>query len=206
MNRGVKLVVIALGALILWAALAPWLADFLIVRRSVERSEAIVVMSGSAVYTERCKKAAELFRAGIAPVIYLSNDGRKAGWSSQENRNPFFVELAQRELVANGVTPDAIRILDGYVAGTDEEAAAFSREIEVTPQSSIVIVTSPYHTRRTLFAFEKSLHGRDLVVGIEHTDIQMLKPGPTWWWTSPAGIRDVVGEYVKLIAYWTYLG
>ncbi|HEY1404065.1 MAG TPA: hypothetical protein VGB05_08070, partial [Pyrinomonadaceae bacterium] len=85
------------GALLLLAAwpVAAWgAARALVVEVKVARPEAIVVLSGASDYAERARAAAGLFAAGRAPKIVLTNDGEQGGWSSAEQRNPFFSELA----------------------------------------------------------------------------------------------------------------
>lgn len=85
------------GALVLLAAwpLVAWgAARALVVEVDVVQPEAIVVLSGASDYAGRARAAARLFAAGRAPKIILTNDGEQGGWSSAEQRNPFFSELA----------------------------------------------------------------------------------------------------------------
>lgn len=196
-------VFIALAGLIvaIWASIAPGLATRLIVERPLARADSIIVLSGSSVYKERTRKAAELLKQGVAPRIFLTNDGGKAGWSESEKTNPSFVDLAQRELIANGVTPDAITVLPGEVNGTESEAKALADELEKRPLGSVLIVTSAYHTRRALDVFEKRLAVNGVVVGIVSAPLGDGAPKPSTWWLSAAGWRDVAGEYVKSAGY-----
>ena len=46
-------------------------------------------------YVERTRLAAESFVRGRAPVVLLTNDGQRGGWSKEEERNPLFVERAE---------------------------------------------------------------------------------------------------------------
>jgi uncharacterized SAM-binding protein YcdF (DUF218 family) len=200
MNRRLRyllvFVVIAAG----WVLIAPWLATRLIVERPLANADAIIVLSGSAVYKERTKKAAELYKQGVAPIVFITNDGERAGWSQIEQRNPPFVELEQRELIANGVLPDAITVLPGEVAGTDQEAKAVAAEIDGRQIKSLLIVTSAYHTRRALRTFDKILAGKSVVIGIEPAG----QTDTNYWWLSLDGWFTVGGEYMKLAVYWAY--
>ena len=163
-----KRVVLSTAAfLVIWCLSAPFLAYFLIVRKPISHADAIIVLSGSAVYKERTKKAAELYRQGVAPLIFISNDGGHAGWLDDEETNLPFVELEQRELIANGVMPDAIIILPGKVSGTDDEAKAMRTEIDARPLNSVLIVTSSYHTRRAIWTFDKIFAGTNVELGID---------------------------------------
>ncbi len=80
-----------------------FLAKRLIIEKSLERADVILVLGGSSVFIERTQKAAEIFKQGVASKILLTDDGEKAGWSRMERRNPPYVELAQKNLVAQGV-------------------------------------------------------------------------------------------------------
>lgn len=187
-----------------WIVIAPMLAANLIVEKPLTNADAIIVLSGSAVYKERTRKAAELYKQGVSPRIFITNDGERAGWSQTEKTNPPFVELEQRELIANGVLPDAITVLPGEVSGTDQEAKALAMEIDARPIKSLLIVTSAYHTRRALWTFDKFLAGRGIEIGIEHTTIDELSPKPEIWWLGLRGWQNVGGEYVKSAVYWAF--
>ncbi len=197
---GIALVVIGIG----WVLLAPSLANYLIVEKPLEHADAIIVLSGSAVYKERTRKAAQLYKQGVASQIIITDDGEHAGWSSNEQTNPALVELEQRELIANGVMPDAITVLPGLVSGTDQEAKAFENEITARPVNSVLIVTSAYHTRRAIRIFEKILAGENVEIGIVHAPPGEQTPNPNYWWIKPGGWQMVAGEYVKSAVYWAY--
>src|SRR5439155_26373806 len=124
MKRWVKYLLIFVVLAAGWALLAPALATWLIVEKPLEHADAIIVLSGSAVYVERTTRAFELYKQGIAPRIFVTDDGGRSGWSSSERENPSFVGLEQIELLKDGVEADAITVLPGNVTGTDSEANA----------------------------------------------------------------------------------
>lgn len=192
-----------IAAAVVWAFLAPSLARRLVTEKPLARADAIIVLSGSTAYEERTTKAAELFTRGVAARIYLTDDGERAGWSQAEQTNLAFIELARRRLIENGVPVDAIKILPGLVTGTESEASAMALEAGKSEIRSVVIVTSPYHTRRSLRTFEKAL-GIDVTVGIEHSPITHDSPTPEFWWLRPNGWNSVGAEYVKSAVYYVY--
>ncbi len=204
MSRRLKILITVAIAIVVWIVIAPSLANYLIVEKPLEHADAIMVLSGSAVYKERTQKAAELYKQGVAPRIFITDDGEHAGWSRAEKTNPPFVELEQRELIANGVSPYAIIVLPGQVSGTDKEAKALADEIATKPIGSILIVTSAYHTRRALRAFEKMLAGKNVEIGIAHAPPGEQTPNPNYWWIKPRGWQMVAGEYVKSVVYWVF--
>ncbi|CAN5257999.1 hypothetical protein BH20ACI2_BH20ACI2_03200 [soil metagenome] len=163
-----------------------------------------MVLSGSAAYNERTRLAAELFARGIAPKVLISDDGGRGGWSQADQTNPPFVELARRQLILNGVPFEAIVQLPGEMTGTDSEARALAESVGDQHVTSVLIVTSPYHTRRAYNAFINVLAGRDINVGIVSPPIGPCSPEPGLWWLRGAGWQNVAGEYVKILGYWLF--
>jgi uncharacterized SAM-binding protein YcdF (DUF218 family) len=199
------LLIPATVALILgWIFAAPFLAKSLIVEKPLERADLIVVLSGSAAYKERTLLAAQLYVRGIAPLIAISDDGGRGGWSRSEQTNVPFVELARRELVKNGVAEDAIVQLPGQMTGTDSEAKAVEAYARLGRIRSVLLVTSPYHTRRAYATFEKAFAHLDIELGVAGTAAGGASPLPSAWWHGPTGWRDVAGEYLKSVVYWFF--
>lgn len=203
MKRKATFTLILCVLLGVWIIVAPFLATYLIVEKPLENADAIMVLSGSAVYQERTRKAAELYKQGVAPVVIVTDDGERARWFGRGG-NPTIVELEQRELIANGVMPEAIRVLPGKVAGTDDEAKALRDEIAARPLGSVLIVTSGYHSRRALTTFEKILAEKNVTLGIASPPPGDYTPTPNYWWLRPRGWQTVAGEYVKIAVYWAY--
>lgn len=203
MHRKLKLAlagfVIAAG----WILFSPLLATHLIVERPLGKADAMIVLSGSAVYKERMRKAAELYQQGVAGRIFITDDGGRAGWLDNEKANVPFVELELRELISNGVPSEAIIVLPGTVSGTDDEAKAAAVELDARPLDSLLIVTSAYHSRRALKTFDSILSGR-AIVGIVSPPPGIRTPKPEFWWLSPRGWQTVAGEYVKSAVYYAY--
>lgn len=189
-----------------WIFAAPYLASNLIVEKPLERADAIFVLGGGSTYLERTRKAAELYKNGRAPKIFLTDDGGQGGWNQALQRNPFFVERARWELAAEGVPDEAIEILPTVVESTHDEAVLLEKTLKEQNLKSVLLVTSAYHTRRTLWTFEKVLRENDdfLKIGIESPPAGQQTPTPSCWWLSRMGWRFVGGEYLKIVYYWLY--
>lgn len=187
-----------------WIFLAPFLAERLIIEKPLARADAILVLGGSATFKERTGKAAELYRKGISAKILLTDDGGQAGWSSAEQKNPKFVELARSNLIECGVTPEAIEILPATVEGTIDEARVFAGKARTENLRSVVLVTSAYHTRRAWRTFTRAAAENDLTIGIESPPTGIQTPPPFSWWLSASGWKLVAGEYVKSVYYWVF--
>src|SRR5215213_2244586 len=139
MKRAFKWLIGFLLFLIVWAFFAPFLAKNLIVEKPLEKADAILVLAGAHTYPERTQKAAELFRNGVAPKIFLTDDGEPAGWSAAEQRNPPFVELARNSLIADGVAAENIEILEPQVTGTIYEARILAEKAKSAHLKSVLI-------------------------------------------------------------------
>lgn len=193
---------VAVVFLAVWFMGAWGAAKFLIVNRPLARAEAIAVLSGSATFKERARRAAALFHEGRAPRIILTNDNQKGGWSSKEQRNPYFYERAQEELLQAGVPQQNIQVLAAPVSGTDEEAVLIRRHAETSGLHSILVVTSPYHSRRALWTFDRVFQGSETQVGLVAVEPGMDTPSPRTWWLHTRGWAMVPTEYVKIGFYW----
>lgn len=206
LSRGFKILGFFLLLFLIWLFLAPFLAERLVIEKRLEKADAILVLGGSYTYIERTQKAAELFKEGVAPKIYLTDDGEQAGWSKIEKRNPPYVELARNSLIAQGVPGENIEILEPQVTGTIYEARILSQKAGTANLKSVLIVTSAYHTRRAFSTFQRVLaaNNQSIELGIVSPPTGDQMPPPFSWWLSANGWNFVAGEYVKSVVYWIY--
>jgi uncharacterized SAM-binding protein YcdF (DUF218 family) len=188
---------------VLWP-LAAWAAAVALVEtESLGRADALVVLGGSAAYVERSRRAAELYREGRAPLVLLTNDGQRGGWSEARQTNPLFVERAREELLRAGVPAESVVVLPGTVGSTFEEAEAARAYAEGRGARSLLFVTSAYHTRRALWTLRRAFRETGVRVGIEAAPAGSDEtPGPARWWLHGRGWRAVALEYPKLVYYY----
>jgi len=155
---------------------------------------------------ERTHKAAELYSEGRAPIVVLTDDHTQGGWSSAQQRNPYFVERARDELIKQGVPLAQIRVAPGIADGTREEAQIIADYARANGLRSILVVTSAYHSRRALRTLRQTAGDAGTSVGIATAPTGWQTPAPALWWLYYEGWRSVAGEYVKLIYYWLKYG
>ena len=89
-NRLWKFARIAAAALVFWSGIAWLAARYLVAGSELQHADALVILSGSALYAERAQWAAELYHEGRAPRIILNNDNQRGGWSNADEENLFF--------------------------------------------------------------------------------------------------------------------
>ncbi len=176
-------------------------AELLIVKSNLPVADAIVVMSGSSTYVERADWAAKLYREGRAPIIILTNDGLISGWDRVQERNPYFYELAARELQKRGVPESKIQVVPGIAIGTYEESLGLRDYATAHNLKSLMVVTSAYHSRRTLWAMRHACEGSGIQIGIDSPPPGWQTPLTYRWWLHRWGWKVVGGEYVKMLYY-----
>jgi len=199
LRRRWRVLLLSLAA---WSVLAWAAAEALIVRAELAQADALVVLAGSSTYVERTRRAAELFRAGRAPQIVLTNDNLQSGWSAEEERNPLFVERAAAELSRLGVPAEKVLTAPGVVTSTYEEAVRLREYADAHGLKSILVVTSAYQSRRALWTFRRVFEGSGVAVGLDVVEPGEQAPRAALWWFSGLGWQLVPGEYAKLIYYW----
>ena len=186
------------AGLILWL-IALAMAQWLIVRVPLEQADAIAVMAGATAYKERAQRAAELYAAGRAPKIILTNDNQQSGWSPEEQRNIPYHELAERTLRGLGVPGNAIETLQDPVSSTYDESLVLREYAEAQGLRSVLVVTSAYHSRRTLWTMRQTFENAPITIGLEPVPPGRQTPSPLTWWLHFRGWELVAGEYVKAI-------
>ena len=198
-GRRALLFVVAL--LLVWPPLAWAAARWLVVDSRPERADALVVLGGSSTYEERTELAARLFKEGFAPVVLLTDDGLRGGWSQAEQRNPFFVERAAASLEAEGVPAAYVETLRPQTSSTFEEALLLRVYAKERGLDSMLVVTSGYHSRRARWTFERVFRDTGVRVNVVAVGPGRQTPAAAVWWLSPRGWRTVALEYLKLAYY-----
>lgn len=205
-SRIFKITSVFLSLFLIWILLAPYLAENLIVEKPLSKADAIFILGGSSTYIERSQQAALAYKQGISSKIFLTNDGLKSGWNKKEQRNPYYVEKARGELISQGVPETAIEILPGTVYGTQDEAELFAKTFQERDLHSVLLITSAYHSRRTLWSFEREAARNNLSIeiGIEPVPVGRQTPPAEIWWIKRNGWRWIAGEYTKGLYYWLF--
>lgn len=203
MKKIIRISVYFLLLLGAWLSLAWVSANFLVVEKPVSKADAILILSGSLTFNERAEKAAELYNAGVAKKIFLTNDFQMTGWNKELQRNLYFYEKTKMRLVELGVAENDIEILTEYVGGTIYEAQLFKSFAEKRELKTVLLVTSAYHSRRTIWTFQR-VFGADspTAFGIETPKTGIETASRSLWWLSLSGWNQVCGEYVKFVYYW----
>ncbi len=199
---GRRLGISALAVIALLPGAAWGASRLLIVRTPAKPAEAIVMLSGSATYRERTAHVAQLYNAGRAPRVILTNDNLQSGWSQSEQRNPYYYERAISEVRAAAVPAEKIEVTLDPILGTYDEACVVRLYCERHRIHSIVVVTSGYHSRRALWTFRHVFRGSGIEVSMDPVEAGIDTPPAATWWLKSFGWEMVPKEYGKLGCYW----
>src|SRR5271163_523866 len=163
-----------------------------IVDESLDHADAIIVLSDDNFYADRVTRAAELMREGKAPVVVAS--GRRL--------RPYagIAELMQHDLIERGVPKEKIISFPQDADNTREEAATLRNLVVEKKWSSVLVVTSNYHTRRARYIFRRVFpQGVQLaVVSPRDGDFD-----PQQWWEKRKSFKELTREVAGMIvAMW----
>ena len=152
------------GGLLLWNR--PILLErFLVTDKSLESADALVLMAGARY--QRLPAVVTLYEQGVAPRILLTNDGTLGPWSDAHQRNLYQVEWAREYLLERGIPAEAIELLEFIESGSYYDALNTRIHLERTaPARSLLVISSNYHTRRTLWTFEEVFAGTGVEIGV----------------------------------------
>lgn len=153
-----------------------WLA----VTTPVHSGDLVVALGGD---RGRQETAAAVFNRGLASyVLFVGADAR------------------ERDYGRLGLSADRCLPLAPAAYTTGEEAAATRAVARARQFRSVMIVTSPYHSRRTLWIFRRAVRDSGVEVLISQS------PNPAFrmdsWWRSHVGRKVVIGELIGIGYYW----
>jgi uncharacterized SAM-binding protein YcdF (DUF218 family) len=97
---------------------------------------------------DRLLSAMSLVKSGVAPVLVVTNEERRIG------RSVVSTEDDQRRIISLAGVPAIITL--GAVKSTHDEAVRISQMARHRGWHHIVLVTSPFHTRRACRTFERT--------------------------------------------------
>ena len=184
---------LAIGAAVFGYHAASWLKN----DDPPAKADAIVVLSGR---FERSMYAADLYRAGYAPLVVLTEEVAGAGAQQLEKLGihlPAALEIHRKVLLAKGVPERNVEVLARSVVSTADEALEIARRFG-QPGRRLLVVTSPFHVRRARLIVGRALDGRGVTVLVCATPYESF---PDDWWRSQDAAREVLLEWAKLAFY-----
>ena len=207
-RRAVRVTLIALLALAGLAVLThrPVLratGQALVVDDPRERADAIIVVAGSTPSREEA--AAGLYRAGWAPRVLISRQfvpGRVQRLIDMGVRRLDFQGESLAALERYGVPRDAIVTLDQPAEITETELRAVAAAARDRGWRRVILVTSPFHTRRVQVIWRRESGGA--IEGRLATAPDECVAGDPWWRRRRCS-EAVLHEYLGLLALYLHI-
>lgn len=171
---------------------------WLVVQDPLQPAAAIAVLSGR--MPTRAVEAAELYRQGLAPQVWLTLP-EGPGDELASMGIPFVSEEVynKRVLMHFGVPAGAIRILDPPIVNTADEVDVIARQAARQAASTIIIVTTKAHTRRVRAIWHKKLgNSPQAIVRYASSD----DFDSEHWWRRTRDALDVLREVFGLANVW----
>jgi uncharacterized SAM-binding protein YcdF (DUF218 family) len=165
------------------------------------KADVIVVLSGGLPF--RAQAAAGVFKSGYAPAVWVS---RPLG--PREELAALGIQFVGEEdynrkiLVQQGVPDAAIGIFPDTIANTQDEVEEISREMRRDGKHTVIIVTSPQHTRRVRALWRKLVGDDPRVIVRAAWDDPF---DADHWWRTTADVLAVVREAMGLLNVWAGL-
>jgi len=184
----ILLAILAIGLVLFYRPLLAGMADLLVLSDPVQKAQVIVALSGES-NGEREAYAAELWKAGFAPKILVA--GCQIAWKTIE------ADCMKRHLLELGVPSSAI-LQEKEGRNTREQAVNIGAKLRPLHVRSLILVTSPYHSRRAVAIFRNVLGSEIRVISAPVRNSSFQKEG---WWTRSHDTRRVVGEYVSWVKF-----
>ena len=173
------------------------LGKYLIVSDPIEKADAIVVLSGGE--KDRLPEAAELFTEGYSDTVILTDTGYLSeGSESEAAVDPNVIKAY--DLTQLGVPISNILITRDVVGSTLDEANSVLAIMQKQGFQSMIIVTDPYHSRRTKLVFGRIFQDSGITVRIQSVKDHWFTGAG--WWMHPEGWKYLITEYAKLFAFW----
>ncbi|MBW6431671.1 YdcF family protein [Patescibacteria group bacterium] len=166
-------------------ALPLFIGWYLSPQDSIRKADAIVTVSGGD-NNARIKKTVELYKEGWAPYIIYSGAAAEGNVSNA---------AAMRNISVKSGIPSSRIFIEEESVNTEENAKFTAKIIKEKEYKSIILVTSPYHQRRTMNQFKSEL-GDDLeIINQSAIDEDWRKRG---WWEDEQGRFLTIGELGKI--------
>jgi uncharacterized SAM-binding protein YcdF (DUF218 family) len=196
---------LVLAALLTTGTVALWwgasgVGQWLMVADPLEPAKAVVVLSGRVPF--RAMEAASIYRAGLAPEVWLT---REVVGPEEQALDRLGVAVVRGDaynravLERLGVKPEAIRVLAADVWNTVDEMRLVAAELDRGGGDRVIVVTSKAHSRRVRATWAA------LVEASPKAIIRYAREEPydaRAWWRNTRDALDVSREVFGLMNVW----
>ncbi|MBS1961298.1 MAG: YdcF family protein [Bdellovibrionales bacterium] len=165
-------------------------------------SDAIVVLAGgrgriaaAGDFWFRYFEREEAGQIEAAPFLYISGMGPNSNWASFAH--------SIRPGILKAMKPSNV-VLETESRNTEENALWVVKNARLRGWKRIILMTSPYHMRRSRYIFGKVLDEAGLKLEVDSLTIYQEAFSSEEWRDSLNGIRVTMYEYLKWLYYTTF--
>jgi uncharacterized SAM-binding protein YcdF (DUF218 family) len=178
------------------------IGTYLVYDQSPQQADVIAIPANWDDTIVRARGGADLYKKGLAKVVFVPRmeamegleETRKRGIYVPENRDLLIIILE-----GFGVPLAAIETSAQEVTDTWEEAQEVSNLVEQKGYTSVLLVTSKYHSKRAYLIFRDALKGKASVISVP----SLYDPSdPEEWWRRSTDCQRVISEYQKMLVYY----
>ncbi len=186
--------VVCAGGVVAFRGIGRWLVR----EDALGPADAIAVLSGS--MPARAEEAARIFRLGYAHEVWVSRPV-----SPREELEVMGIHYLGEEdfnravLIHEGVPEADISIFPQPIVNTEQEIEEITGQMRREQIASVMIVTSPQHTRRVRALWRK-LAGKDLQMIVRSAPEDSFDADR--WWRNTHDTFSVVREILGLLNAW----
>ena len=178
------------------------LGTYLICEQPPQQADVIAIPANWDDTIIRARGGADLYNKGLAKIIFVP---RMAQMECLEEIKHERIDIPEnRDLLVIilgglGVPLAAIGTSAQEVTNTWEEAEEVSTFVEQKGYTSVLLVTSKYHSRRAYLIFKDALKGKATVISVPSPYDSY---NPEGWWKREKDMKRVIMEYQKLLLYY----
>ena len=171
----------------------------------LHKADAIVVLRGEEYF--RMGKGVELYKQGYAPFLITSVTPKTLQPFDMTARMTGYDQLTETEITHKifkyfDMDPKAVLLTEHEVTSTYQEALATKELALKKGFHALLLVTSTYHMRRSLWTFGEVFKGSGITLDPVTAPNQFYDP--LRWWTHERDVRRVIEEYGSLVFNWIY--
>ena len=163
---------------------------WLVVADPLVPAEVILPLAGD---RQRPAHAAELFLDHNAELFAITRL-----WIEPASVREWYVRDVARSVIERGVPEEAVVAIPGIGPTTYHEVANVRSYAESQGWSSLLAVTSSWHSRRARTITRRLFLDSEVTVSVRPAPERRFELGS--WWRSELGRQRVLSEYLKLIA------
>jgi uncharacterized SAM-binding protein YcdF (DUF218 family) len=171
------------------------MGNYLIVNDKLEKADVAIVLGGE--LGERVEDAIRLYKQGY--FNYLIVTGGPIAWQTTE------AAIMKKQAILGGIPADKIII-------EDKSLSTYKNAVDTKPIvtkygfKKVILITSPYHTRRAAFIFRKVYRGLPIKLIVRAAEPnQYTSFVRTKWWKDYESRQRVLEEYLRVIFSRIYL-